>query len=74
MTGRFGVSDQETPDADLPARFSGIILAFAPLFVHRSWLHAHPVDEAERTLQRIERLLVSLRARRSVMLAEQTAS
>ncbi|MCF4124564.1 IS701 family transposase [Methylobacterium sp. SyP6R] len=25
---------------DLPARFAGIILAFAPLFVHRSWCHA----------------------------------
>lgn len=24
----------------LPARFAGLILAFAPLFVHRSWLHA----------------------------------
>jgi hypothetical protein len=24
----------------LPARFAGIILAFAPLFVHRSWQHA----------------------------------
>lgn len=24
----------------LPARFAGIILAFAPLFVHRSWPHA----------------------------------
>ncbi len=25
---------------DLPARFAGIILAFAPLFVHRTWQHA----------------------------------
>jgi hypothetical protein len=25
---------------DLPARFAGVILAFAPLFVHRSWRHA----------------------------------
>ena len=24
----------------LPARFVGIIIAFAPLFVHRSWKHA----------------------------------
>src|SRR4051794_2857035 len=24
----------------LPTRFAGIILAFAPLFVHRSWRHA----------------------------------
>lgn len=24
---------------DLPARFAGLILAFAPLFVHRSWRH-----------------------------------
>src|SRR5918993_2126430 len=24
----------------LPARFAGIIIAFAPLFVHRSWKHA----------------------------------
>ena len=24
----------------LPARFAGIILAFAPLFVHRTWRHA----------------------------------
>ena len=24
----------------LPARFAGVILAFAPLFVHRSWQHA----------------------------------
>ena len=24
----------------LPTRFAGIILAFASLFVHRSWLHA----------------------------------
>lgn len=24
----------------LPARFAGIILSFAPLFVHRSWRHA----------------------------------
>ena len=27
----------------LPARFAGIILAFAPLFVHRSWRHAQPL-------------------------------
>ena len=26
--------------ADLPARFAGLILSFAPLFVHRSWRHA----------------------------------
>ncbi len=25
---------------DLPARFAGVIIAFAPLFVHRSWRHA----------------------------------
>ena len=25
---------------ELPARFAGVILAFAPLFVHRSWRHA----------------------------------
>ena len=25
---------------DLPARFAELILAFAPLFVHRSWRHA----------------------------------
>jgi DDE superfamily endonuclease len=25
---------------DLPAHFAGLILAFAPLFVHRSWRHA----------------------------------
>ncbi|WP_289014354.1 transposase [uncultured Methylobacterium sp.] len=25
---------------DLPTRFAGLILAFAPLFVHRSWRHA----------------------------------
>jgi hypothetical protein len=25
---------------DLPARFAGLILAFAPRFVHRSWRHA----------------------------------
>ena len=25
---------------DLPARFAGVIIAFAPLFVHRSWQHA----------------------------------
>src|SRR5215207_4732970 len=25
----------------LPARFAAVILAFAPLFVHRSWRHAH---------------------------------
>ena len=24
----------------LPTRFAGIIIAFAPLFVHRSWKHA----------------------------------
>jgi hypothetical protein len=24
----------------LPARFAGLIIAFAPLFVHRSWRHA----------------------------------
>ena len=24
----------------LPARFAGVILAFAPLFVHRAWRHA----------------------------------
>ena len=26
----------------LPARFAGIILAFAPLFVHRSYRHVQP--------------------------------
>jgi hypothetical protein len=25
---------------DLPARFAAIIVAFAPLFRHRTWLHA----------------------------------
>ena len=25
---------------DLPTRFAGVIIAFAPLFVHRSWRHA----------------------------------
>lgn len=25
---------------DLPTRFAGLILAFTPLFVHRSWRHA----------------------------------
>ena len=25
---------------DLPARFAAVILAFAPLFVHRTWRHA----------------------------------
>lgn len=24
----------------LPTRFTGIMIAFAPLFVHRSWKHA----------------------------------
>ena len=25
---------------DLPARFTALIISFAPLFVQRSWLHA----------------------------------
>jgi hypothetical protein len=31
---------RDTAMPALPARFAGLILAFAPLFVHRSWRHA----------------------------------
>jgi hypothetical protein len=30
----------DTAMLPLPAHFAGIVLAFAPLFVHRSWHHA----------------------------------
>ena len=31
---------RDTAMPDLPARFAALIITFAPLFVHRSWLHA----------------------------------
>jgi hypothetical protein len=41
VTGRLALfRPRDTAMPDLPARFAGIILAFAPLFVHRSWCHA----------------------------------
>ena len=41
MTVRLMVSPpRHTAMLPLPARFAGLILTFAPLFVHRSWRHA----------------------------------
>src|SRR6476620_2608 len=41
VTGRLALFPaRDTAMPPLPTRFAGIILAFAPLFVHRSWRHA----------------------------------
>jgi hypothetical protein len=56
----------------LPTRFAGIILAFAPLFVHRSWRHAQPLligailTPGRRTVASVLRILGRARGRRFV--------
>ncbi|MFB0487822.1 hypothetical protein ABIE45_000408 [Methylobacterium sp. OAE515] len=56
----------------LPARFAGIILAFAPLFVHRSWRHAQPLligailTPGRRTVTSVLRILGRAQERRFV--------
>lgn len=56
----------------LPARFAGIILAFAPLFVHRSWRHAQLLligailTPGRRTVTSVLRILGRAQERRFV--------
>lgn len=56
----------------LPARFAGLILVFAPLFVHRSWPHAQDLlvgailTPGRRTVTSILRLLRRAHERRFV--------
>src|SRR3978361_1526597 len=56
----------------LPARFAAIILAFAPLFVHRSWRHAQPLligailTPGRRTVTSVLRILGRAQERRFV--------
>jgi hypothetical protein len=58
----------------LPARFAGIILAFAPLFVHRSWRHAQNLligailTPGQRTVTSVLRIIGRARERRFVNL------
>jgi len=56
----------------LPARFAEIILAFAPLFVHRSWQHAQMLligailTPGQRTVTRVLRIMGLAQERRFV--------
>ena len=56
----------------LPARFTGIILAFAPLFVHRSWRHAQLLligailTPGQRTVTSVLRIIGRAQERRFV--------
>jgi hypothetical protein len=56
----------------LPARFAGIILAFAPLFVHRTWWHARVLligailTPGRRTVASVLRIMGRSRERRFV--------
>jgi len=56
----------------LPARFAGIILAFAPLFVHRSWRHAQILlvgailTPGQRTVTSVLRIIGRAQERRFV--------
>src|SRR5918993_228914 len=56
----------------LPARFAAVILAFAPLFVHRSWRHAEVLligailAPGQRTVTSLLRITGLARARRFV--------
>jgi len=57
---------------DLPARFAELILAFAPLFVHRSWRHAQVLligailTPGRRTVTRVLRIMGRAQERRFV--------
>ena len=63
---------RDTAMLPLPARFAGIILAFAPLFVHRSWGHAQPLligailTPGRRTVTSVLRILGRAQERRFV--------
>ncbi|MGT2489236.1 IS701 family transposase [Methylobacterium oryzae CBMB20] len=56
----------------LPARFAGLILAFAPLFVHRSWRHAQILlvgailTSGQRTVTSVLRIMGRAQERRFV--------
>ncbi|SFM48612.1 hypothetical protein [Methylobacterium pseudosasicola] len=56
----------------LPPRFAGIILAFAPLFVHRSWRHAQNLlvgailTPGQRTVTSVVRIMGRAQERRFV--------
>ncbi|MBE7174623.1 MAG: transposase, partial [Williamsia sp.] len=56
----------------LPTRFAGIILAFAPLFVHRSWRHAQILlvgailTPGQRTVTSVLRIMSRAQERRFV--------
>ena len=56
----------------LPTRFAGIILAFAPLFVHRTWRHARVLligailTPGRRTVASVLRIMGRSRERRFV--------
>ncbi|WP_246690141.1 transposase [Methylobacterium sp. WL7] len=63
---------RDTAILPLPTRFAGIILAFAPLFIHRSWRHAQPLlfgailTPNRRTVTSVRRILARARGRRFV--------
>ena len=73
MTDRLAASPpRDTALLLLPARFAGIILAFAPLFVHRSWRHAQLLligailTPGRRTVTSVLRILDRAQERRFV--------
>lgn len=73
MTDRLVASlPRDTAMLPLPARFAGIILAFAPLFVHRSWRHAQILlvrailMPGRRTVTRVLRIMGRAQERRFV--------
>ena len=73
MTVRLMVSPpRDTAMLPLPARFAGLILTFAPLFVHRSWRHAQLLligailTPGQRTVSSILRIMGRAHERRFV--------
>ena len=73
MTVKLVVSPpRDTAMPPLPTRFAGIILAFAPLFVHRSWRHASVLligailTPGRRTVASVLRIMGRVRERRFV--------
>jgi hypothetical protein len=73
VAGRLVASPpRDTAMLPLPARFAGLILAFAPLFVHRAWRHAQLLligailTPGQRTVTSVLRIIGRAQERRFV--------
>ena len=71
---------RDTAMLPLPTRFAGLILAFAPLFVHRSWRHAQILlvgailTPGRRTVTSVLRIMGRAQERRNVLEAPRIRS